>query len=321
MLEKISQVITYPIPAPLPRNRDYSVFVRTEGGEWKELDVLLVKVDMHQLREAAMVQFDFSGIVEVEVVCHRETVHHVAIRPLSAAITAEVMEERRIRFTLREPRKLSVEINGGRFNNLHLFAKALERRRPDPTDPEVAVIEPGIHRIEDVQAKLQDSSYTTIYFKPGMHHIEQVLIPVPSGKRIYLSGRRVVRSGILLNIRKNEKSVNSAYGRSAGRRGSIWKEYRKNKYLFFMLFRHSTGVQGFQSGQRHLGESVGRIGIFQVSVLPVAGLWPDPPEHGPHQLLQPRLRLPGADHSGAAAERDPNRHLQAIRAVDHVYFP
>lgn len=203
MVNAISEVITYSTPAAIPRNGDYTVHVRTLGGEWQELDVLLVKVDMHQVREAGMVQFDFAGTVEVEVVCNRELVNTAAVRPLSAGIIAEIKDNRCIRFNLDQPRKLSIEINGGRFNNLHLMARGIEQQRPDLNDSAVAVIEPGIHRIEYLNRKLADKNCHTIYFKPGMHHIEQVVINIPSDTKVFLAGGAFVAGSFVCDRTEN----------------------------------------------------------------------------------------------------------------------
>ncbi|MGO4109872.1 glycosyl hydrolase family 28 protein [Paenibacillus sp. YAF4_2] len=184
----VHSIAVYPIPKALPRNFDFTVQLRTPDGEWIELEVLLVKVDMHDVREASLVKFDFSGEVEVKICCNREPVKEAIIRPLSKGISAEVVDQQTIQFILTKPEKLSIEINGDRFHNLHLIAKELEEDRPDPTDPGVAFLDPRIHRMEDLQEKLMSDRYHTLHFKPGMHHIEQVIINLPSNKKIYIEG-------------------------------------------------------------------------------------------------------------------------------------
>lgn len=233
MVMAISQVITYSTPAAIPRNRNYSVRVRTQDGEWKDVDVLIVKVDMHNVREAALAQFDFSGTVEVEVVCHRVPVNTAAIRPLSTNIAPSIAADNRIQFTLDQPCKLSIEINGNCFNNLHLIARAIEQRKPDPNDPGVALIEPAIHRIEDLNRKLVDKRYHTIYFKPGMHHVEQVLVNIPSGKQIYLAGGAFVAGSFVCDKTEDVSIVGrgtiylAEFGRFSAFRG-VRLMYAKN---------------------------------------------------------------------------------------------
>lgn len=186
-----AQLAVYRMPDALPRNADYTVRVRLAGEEWQELDTLLVKVDMHHVREASMARFDFEGEVEVEIACHREEIEQAIVRPLSAGIVAEVAERRLIKFRLTKASKLSIEVNGDRFHNLHLFAKPIEREKLDPSGSGVALVKPGIHRSEQLLGKIKEGIHT-LYFAPGMHHIEQVLINLPSGIRAYVAGGAVI---------------------------------------------------------------------------------------------------------------------------------
>ncbi|UKS28232.1 glycosyl hydrolase family 28 protein [Paenibacillus sp. HWE-109] len=186
-----TKLVTYSIPNPVPRNKDFLVNVRTPGGDWKELDVLLVKVDMHDVREAAMASFDFCCEVEVEVISQRNVIQNIDIRPHSAGVLPDTIDQERLRFTLKQPQKLSIEINGDRFHNLHLFAKEIQSEQPDPQGAGVVVIDPGIHRTEMLVERLKSGMHT-LYFKPGMHHIEQVLLNIPSGMSVYLAGGAVL---------------------------------------------------------------------------------------------------------------------------------
>jgi hypothetical protein len=201
---EIHQLMTYSLPKELPRNSDYTVRVRNPEGEWRNLDTILVKVDMHQVREASMSRFDFAGVVEVEVTCHRESINQVEIRPLSSGLIPVREGERIIRFSIHHPQKLSIEINGDRFHNLHLFAKEVEGNQPDLMDPKVAFIDPGIHRTEIILGKLNDK-VQTLYFKPGMHHIEQVLLSIPSGVSVYLAGGSVIVGSFVCDRVENVK--------------------------------------------------------------------------------------------------------------------
>lgn len=199
----VNSIVVYPIPKALPKNHDFTVYLRPPGGEWIEPEILLVKVDMHNVREASLVKFDFSGEIEVKVIYNREPVKEAVIRPLSTGLYAEVMDERTIQFRLSKPQKLSVEINGDRFRNLHLFAKEPEERRLDPSDSGVAYIRPGIHRVDDLQEKLTDNRYHTLYFTAGLHHIEQVVVKVPSDKSIYIEGGAYVAGSFVCDKTEN----------------------------------------------------------------------------------------------------------------------
>ncbi|WP_373233177.1 glycosyl hydrolase family 28 protein [Cohnella sp.] len=232
MITVQNQLITYPAPAEAAGNSDFKVRVRVESGEWQQLFCYNVKVDMHNVRNASMVYFDCTGPVEVEVSC-AEAVEEAIIRPLSSGLKCAVSGGR-VTFTLDRPRKLSLEINGDRFHNLHLFANPLEENAPDPADPGVVVIQPGIHRTEDLlrlltTAKLsaEGTSFIpdTLYFTPGMHHLEEVLLQIPSGKTVYIAGGAVVAGSMVcervqdVTIRGRGLLYLSDFGRFSAFRG------------------------------------------------------------------------------------------------------
>lgn len=191
-----SELVTYPAPEGAPGSGDFEVRVRTEDGEWQELFVYRVRVDMHDVREASMAAFDFEGAVIIEVAYKREALREAEIRPLSRQIAYEVQGDR-IVFRLDRPAHLSIEANGERFHNLHLFAGAPETNHPDLGRPETLVIEPGSYLAEEWISRIDEGDKygrpsDVIYFAPGMHRFEDGLFFVPSGKTVYLAGGSIV---------------------------------------------------------------------------------------------------------------------------------
>ncbi|MBO1515312.1 glycosyl hydrolase family 28 protein [Metabacillus bambusae] len=188
---------TFPAPKEAVCNNDFSVRVREVGGEWKQLSIYEVKVDMHNVRKASMVQFDMEGIIEVEITCNNtDEVKDVTIRPLSYKISYE-QYQKVINMKLDHPCKLSIEINGDRFHNLHLFANPIEKDHPNSTHGHVVVIEPGIHLPDDIVSLATEPNSdkeipNTVYFAPGYHYLIGSQLLVPSGKTIYLAGGSVV---------------------------------------------------------------------------------------------------------------------------------
>jgi hypothetical protein len=166
-----AEIVQYSVPEGIPHNDDFVVKVRASGGEWHELFEYAVPVDMHNVRNASMVHFDFSGTVEVSVSSNRGAIQSAQIRPLSYGLTPAV-NGNTLTFTLSKPRNLSVEIDGDRFHNLHVFTNALETDVPDVNDPDV------------------------IYLKPGIHTFPRNVLDVPSGKTVYLAGGAVVKAAI-----------------------------------------------------------------------------------------------------------------------------
>ena len=86
-----NQLVTYPAPKGAELMNDFTVKVREAGKDWKSIDTYLVKVDevrktQHNVENASMSYFDFSGEVEVSVTFNHGTIQTGRIRPLSYAL-------------------------------------------------------------------------------------------------------------------------------------------------------------------------------------------------------------------------------------------
>lgn len=201
-MEKISgkknRLVMYPTPDGAITKNDYRVFVRTVGENvWSDLSCYVVKVDMHDVREASMAYFDFEGKVEIKIEYAKMHVYQVDIRPLSQNINAE-FSEKEIYFTLDRPANLSVEINGDRFHNLHLFAGKIQKEVPDINSDRVKYLSgnlkrPSIHRTEELVYVLNDMPKgRTLYFGPGIHYLEECVMRIPSDTNVYIAGGAII---------------------------------------------------------------------------------------------------------------------------------
>jgi len=178
------QLIIYPPPQAIVysmHNDDYTVKVRKPGGEWQDLYEYNVKVDLDKPQDASMVYFDFSGTVEVFIRKNNGNVQLVKIRPSSYEIKP-ILNGTSIIFTLTEPKKISIEFDGDKLHNLHLFANPIETFRPDPADPNVIYFGPGVHMPKDL---------------PGD------AFNIPSGKTVYIAGGAIVRGKLLCDKVQN----------------------------------------------------------------------------------------------------------------------
>lgn len=174
------QLVTYPVPQAVVyamHNDDYTVMVRRPGGQWQDLYEYNVQVDLDHVQNASMVYFDFSGKVEVFVRKNNGDIHTVRIRALSDTIRP-VKNGNTITFYLTRPENLSVEFNGDKLHNLHVFADVLPARPPDSAQGHVMYFGPGLHVPPDSLK--------------GMYR-------VPSGTTVYVAGGAVVRGGFLLD--------------------------------------------------------------------------------------------------------------------------
>lgn len=160
--------------APIPReilytghNDDFTVCVRIPGEEWQDLYEYKVIVDMDNSQPASMVQFDFEGKIEMRVKVNNNIVKNVKIRPANKGIEHR-LDGNYIYFTLNKPDKLSLEVNGDRLHNLHIFANEPEKDIPDPAASNVIYFGAGFHKPDESQKKAYHiPSNTTVYLAPG----------------------------------------------------------------------------------------------------------------------------------------------------------
>ena len=165
-----AQLVTYPstLSTGMPHNDDYTIRVRIPGGEWKDLFEYNVQVDMDKVQDASMVQFDMGSPVELMVKKNNGTVREVTIRPLSKGIGYKQIQNA-ILFTLEKPQYLSIEFNGDRLHNLHLFANPLETEKYDKVEKDIMYFGPGVHRPKD----LPNNQIRTPVIPPYIWHREQ----------------------------------------------------------------------------------------------------------------------------------------------------
>ena len=175
------EVVTYPAPSGQALSSEYDVRVRPVGGEWHDLDVYAVTVDMDTLSIAAMVGFDFRGPVELSIAKLTGTpIGSARVRPASYGITPSISADgRTARFKLARPLNVSFEVNGDILHNVHVFTSPIERGIPR-VGRNVMFFGPGVHTI------------------PGDHKLR-----VPSNTTVYVAGGAVVRGSIVITNARN----------------------------------------------------------------------------------------------------------------------
>lgn len=187
-----AQLVTYPegVDTGMSHNDDYTVRVRVPGGEWKDLFEYNVNVDMDKVQSASMVQFDMGSPVEVMVKKNNGLIQDVQIRPLAKGIRHTV-NRNAILFTLEKPQYLSVEFNGDRLHNLHLFANPLETEIYTENNEKVMYFGPGVHRPQDVpNNQIQIPSNTTVYLAPGA--VVKAKLLVDKAENVRIMGRGIL---------------------------------------------------------------------------------------------------------------------------------
>jgi hypothetical protein len=159
----------------LHRNPDFVVRVRTPSGTWQDLYEHRVDVDWNNPQSATMVRFDFQGRVELAIQRSYAGFSKVAVRPVSLGIQPRVADDT-VYLTLERPANFSVEFDGDKHHNLHVFAGAIEQQ-PKTAAPGVIVFGPGVHRPPD-GAKV---------------------FSFESGQTVLLDGAAVLDAGIMLD--------------------------------------------------------------------------------------------------------------------------
>jgi hypothetical protein len=179
--ENFNKIITWPAPSEIKPSSYYMVQANGEN------------VFVYDSPSASYSMFDFEGTVEVKIKAARD-VKWVDIRPKTLGIKTE-FKDSIINFTITQPCKLSIELNG-EFSNrpLFLFAGAPEKNVPLKDNPAVIWFESGkIHRPGIIEVK----SGQTVYIEGGA--VVEGIIHAENASGIKIMGR-----GILDGTMNNE---------------------------------------------------------------------------------------------------------------------
>lgn len=165
----LNNLIIYPDPPVTDgvdrHNDDFSVRVRILNGTWKNLYEYKTYVNSGYIRgentASSFVSFDFNGAVEIEVTSNWANINSVLIRPQSKGI-AYNLTGNTVRFQINKPEQFSLEINGDRYRNLHIFANKIISR---PLNATKIFRNDTINTLPNNKYIAQDNEI--IYFEPG----------------------------------------------------------------------------------------------------------------------------------------------------------
>ncbi|MGL4631850.1 MAG: 3-coathanger stack domain-containing protein, partial [Leadbetterella sp.] len=161
---------------------------------------------------ASWIAFEFSGgAVEVEIalasgvsISGLTSITQAMVRPVGHASSA-VISNGKVYVTFTQPANVNVDINnqmegqytgmfygGSPIHTISLFANPVYKK-PTLTNPRVFQLNPG-----ETIPPTTDTSWDTLYFKPGIHHI-----PIPyvmnNNKTLYIPGDAVVHGTVHSN--------------------------------------------------------------------------------------------------------------------------
>ena len=189
----------------LKRNPDYEVYVKPLAGsdsEWRQVPNLDCEVDVRKVRHASFAEFEMGGPVAVKVRnCRADALGAdgrmaVKVKPASRGIVARQVDERTVEFALQRPEFLSVEFNGERKQNLHVFANAMLTETYTGDEP--GTINWTAPNAQDIF--MQDARL--IYFGPGVHKPKDLPsgeIKIPSHTTVYLAPGAVARARLIVD--------------------------------------------------------------------------------------------------------------------------
>lgn len=176
-------------------NDDYTVRVRTPGGAWQDLYEYKVKVDLDNPQTASMVYFNFDGMVELAIQKNNHDFSRVVVRPTAKGIKP-VVRDGVAYVTLDRPQNLSIEFDGDRHRNLHVFTHAIRRDMPAvPAD--LASVNIGVGRTPDLTQKI-------VFFGPGVHRGE---FRLRSNTTVYIHGSAILKNPLILDGVENVKVI------------------------------------------------------------------------------------------------------------------
>lgn len=235
-------------------NNDFTVRVKKDNdNDWKDLFEYNTFVnsstgDLSGVSKSSFVSFDYSGTVNIEITCNNfsSISGKVLIRPLSRNITQSISGNV-LTLTLTSPPefdawngksysdKLSIELNGNRYRNLHIFANKIHNYTT-PTGPAVVVFEKVNNGTSNniYNKSLWDGVSKKIIIKEGAIVIvpyspyfesNYSTILMQSNDEIYIEGGGVLKGGINAHDVENIK----IYGRGIIDLTNLPKQYTKNQ--------------------------------------------------------------------------------------------
>ncbi len=172
---KLHSIFTYAASEGAPLKHDYEVFLQPRGQkEWTRIDTYMARVNAptadggHRQSQISYCMFDFTGDVNVRVVCKNKKYKTCRIRPDYRGTIAQVKNDSVVQFLLFQPENVSVEFDGDVTDNLLVFTS-----------------KPAITR-QEAEKTAKAEGRTFRYYPAGLY--TEDTIKVPSNTTVYLDG-------------------------------------------------------------------------------------------------------------------------------------
>lgn len=201
-MNHLTNLETHEAPPEIPINPDFIVNAQPsssdENTEWSPVAAYAIPVssintssDTFDHHNVSLASINIRGPVKVKAQYTAGTVSKAEIRPLSYGIKPAI-EGNIISFTLDKPLDVMLEVNGNKWDALHLLVNSIDPAAPHGDTEDIWFFGPGIN---------QGSAFSQVV--DGNLH-------VPSGKTLYLA------SGAFLTARVNFINVSKSAIRGPG---------------------------------------------------------------------------------------------------------
>lgn len=210
-----------PINYNIGQNPDYTVRVKKANtNDWLDLFEYNTFVnsstgDLSASSPSSFVTFDFSGSVTIEITSNRHSPqtdlnNHVKIRPLSKNITPTIVNNK-ITFTINNPGKFSVEVDGLRYHNLMIFANAMTNYTVPTTatvtyGPGIHIYDKALNNVAGKKIKILEGAIVIVPYEVLSYYTsDNAKIVAKTGDEIYIEGGGTLKGGIIAEDVNNVK--------------------------------------------------------------------------------------------------------------------
>lgn len=161
---------------------------------------------------ASWCQFGIEDAAKVRVVYRKGKISSALVRPLSKNVACELLNDSTVQFDVpkvveEQSYSLSVEVNGDREHNLHVFVDGPEKEVPSEPSPDskdsILWSAVGAHDVFVKNAKL-------IYFGPGIHKPKDLPsgeIKIPSNCTVYMAPGAIVKARLIVDHAENVRII------------------------------------------------------------------------------------------------------------------
>lgn len=189
------------------QNKNFTVRLSKDAVEWHDSFVYATYTSnglRTERKKAGFVSFDFSGTVYIEVTFTQNADFNLPntllIRPQSKNIIPYYTKDKTFRFSISNPVKLALEVNGDRDSNLQIFANPIYNKAPQGST--VKIFEPGVHILsESNPANPNNKGGNKIYIQNGAVVIGD--IKTHNNDEIYIEGGGILKGEIAVIQKSN----------------------------------------------------------------------------------------------------------------------